>query len=80
MCVPGCQEIVARRLSRRAFFGGASALGVTFAATQVSPAQAAPTRFERVIDLTHTLSPEFPSFGGEPGIAMNKKYDIAKNG
>jgi kynurenine formamidase len=80
MCVPGCQEIVARRLSRRAFFGGASALGATVAATQVSPAQAAPTRFESVIDLTHTLSPEFPSFGGEPGIIMNKKYDIAKDG
>ena len=83
MCVPGCQEIVARTLSRRAFFRGASAgaIGAAFTAAQVSPVMAAtPARFEKVVDLTHTLSAEFPTFDGKPGIAVNKKYDIAKDG
>lgn len=81
MCVPGCQEIVARRLSRRAFFRSAGAMGAAIAATQAAPALAAtPVRFERVVDLTHTLSPEFPTFGGAPGVALNKKFDIAKDG
>jgi kynurenine formamidase len=81
MCVPGCQEIVARSLSRRAFFRGVGAVGAAFAATQVTPAAAAtPMRFERVVDLTYTLSPDFPTFGGAPGIALNKKFDIAKDG
>lgn len=80
MCVPGCQEFVARRLSRRAFFRGAGAAGAAFAATGIASAAAAPVRFERVVDLTHTLSAEFPTFGGTPGIALNKKFDLAKDG
>jgi len=79
MCVPGCQEIVARQLSRRAFFRGAGALGATFAATQSTRAATA-VRFERVVDLTHTLSAEFPTFGGAPGVVLNKKFDLAKDG
>lgn len=79
MCVPGCQEIVARRLSRRAFFGGAAA-GVAIAAVPVAPAAAAPVRFERVIDLTHTLSEAFPTFGGAPGLALNRKTTLEKDG
>ena len=80
MCVPGCQEVLARRFSRRGLFGRAAAAGAAFAATTVAPAVAAPVRFERVVDLTHTLSPEFPTFGGTPGIALNKKFDFAKDG
>jgi hypothetical protein len=80
MCVPGCQAFVARRLSRRAFFRGAGAAGAAFAATGIASAAAAPVRFERVVDLTHTLSAEFPTFGGTPGIALNKKFDLAKDG
>ena len=80
MCVPGCQEIVARRLSRRALFKGAAAAGAGFVATQVTPAAAAPVRFERAVDLTHTLSDAFPTFFGTPGITVTKKFDFAKDG
>jgi kynurenine formamidase len=80
MCVPGCQDIVARRLSRRGFFGAAGGLGATFAATSAGPVAAAPVRFERVVDLTHTLSDAFPTFGGTPGIAVTRKFDLAKDG
>jgi kynurenine formamidase len=81
MCVPGCQEIIARRFSRRAFFGGAAATAAGFTASTVAPARAAtPTRFERVVDLTHTLSEAFPTFGGTPGVAVKKLFDFAKDG
>jgi kynurenine formamidase len=81
MCVPGCQEAVRAALSRRGFFRGAAAAG--FVATAVSPVQAqrAPSRsFTRTVDLTHVMSPEFPTFFGVPGIEMEKKFDLKKDG
>ena len=84
MCVPGCQEAVRDALTRRGFFKAAAAAG--FAATAVAPAQAAPKaalaprRFKAVVDLTHTLSPDFPTFFGVPGIEMQKQFDFKKDG
>jgi len=80
MCVPGCQEAVRHALSRRGFFKGAAATG--FAATAVVPttADAAPRKFKSVIDLTHTMSPEFPTFDGQPGIAMERVGEFKANG
>ena len=81
MCVPGCQEAVRQALSRRGFFTGAVAAG--FAATAVAPdaADAAPARrFTSAVDLTHTMSPDFPTFFGVPGIEMEKKFDFKKDG
>lgn len=81
MCVPGCQETIRHALSRhtlsrRRVFATAAA----FAATAVAPAEAAPRPVRRVIDLTHTMSPEFPTFDGTPGIAMRKIKDLKKDG
>src|SRR5688572_14902101 len=76
MCVPGCQEAVRSALSRRGFFASAAA---GFAATAVMPAEAAPRRFNSVVDLTHTMSPAFPTFFGVPGIEMQKQYDFKKD-
>jgi kynurenine formamidase len=78
MCVPGCQEAVHRALSRRGFLRTAAAAG--FAASAVSSAEAAPRHFSRVVDLTHTMSPEFPTFFGVPGIELQKQFDIKKDG
>ena len=80
MCVAGCEEVVRAALSRRGFFRGASA--AAFAATAVVPdaAMAAPRRFSKVVDLTHTMSPEFPTFFGVPGIEMQKQFDFKKDG
>jgi kynurenine formamidase len=79
MCVPGCQQVVHRALSRRGFFGGAAAIGL--AATAPGPAIAAPAgRFTSVVDLTHTMSPDFPTFLGTPGIRMEKEFDFKKDG
>src|SRR6059058_2694125 len=79
MCVPGCQEALQAGLSRRRFFKGAAA--ASFAAVAASqPADAAPRRFNRAVDLTHTMSAEFPTFFGVPGIEMEKKFDLKKDG
>ena len=81
MCLPGCQEAVHAALSRRGFFKGATAAG--FAATALAaPAEAAvaPRRFRSVVDLTHTMSPAFPTFFGVPGIEMQKQFDFKKDG
>jgi kynurenine formamidase len=81
MCVPGCQEAVRSTLSRRGFFRTAAAAG--FAASAVAApddlALAAP-RARRVVDLTHTMSPEFPTFFGTPGIEFERKFDFQKDG
>jgi kynurenine formamidase len=77
MCVPGCHEAIQRAMSRRGFFKGAAAAG--FAASAAAPALAQRS-FTAVIDLTHTLSPEFPTFFGIPGIAIERRYMLKKDG
>src|SRR5205809_236807 len=81
MCVPGCQEAVRHALSRRRFVKGA--LAASFAGTAAAPdtAGAASARsFTSAVDLTHTMSPDFPTFFGVPGIEMEKKFDLKKDG
>src|SRR5436853_4065972 len=70
----GCREAVRRAVSRRIFFGGAAA--TAFAST---PASAQRT-FSKVIDLTHTLSPTFPTFFGVPGIEIERRFTLRKDG
>jgi kynurenine formamidase len=78
MCVPGCEQAVRRALTRRGFFAGTGAAAAAFAA---SPAAAqAPRSFRSVIDLTHVMSPAFPTFFGVPGIELQKQFDLAKDG
>jgi len=91
MCVPGCQEALHATFSRRRFFKGAAAAG--FAASAIAPAEAAKKKpaadarapegqgyFKGVVDLTHTMSPDFPTFFGVPGIELQKQYDFKKDG
>src|SRR5215510_8181675 len=65
-----------------AAFGQGGARGL-LAATAVAPdmAGAASARsFTSAVDLTHTMSPDFPTFFGVPGIEMEKKFDLKKDG
>jgi kynurenine formamidase len=83
MCLPGCQEAVRAAVSRRGLFKGAAAAG--FAAAAAEPALAAKAarttrQFKAVVDLTHTMSPEFPTFFGVPGIELQKQFDFSKDG
>jgi kynurenine formamidase len=66
-------------MSRRGFFRGAAAATAGFSVTAAIPARAQRT-FTSVIDLTHTLSPEFPTFFGVPGIAIERRYTFRKDG
>jgi len=77
MCVPGCEQAVHRALSRRGFFQATAA--AAFVATAVTPARAQRS-FASVIDLTHVLSGDFPTFFGVPGIEIEKKFDFRKDG
>jgi kynurenine formamidase len=77
MCVAGCEAKVRAALSRRGFFTGAAAAG--FAATAVPARAAEPRSFSRVVDLTHTMSPEFPTFWGKPGIEMEREFEFKQD-
>lgn len=82
MCHHCVTEAVKQRmLSRRAFLAGApaAAAGAALAATMPAPpalAKGAST----VLDMTHTLSPEFPTFFGEQQVWMDQKFNFADNG
>lgn len=82
MCLPGCQEMVARQLSRRGLFkgaaGGAALAG--FSALPVGGAFGAPVSFTRVVDLTHTLDPSFPTYFGRPQLEMRQLFSFEKDG
>jgi len=82
MCLPGCLEHVTAKLSRRGLLGAAAAATVAGAGALTSngaAAQAYPA-FRKVVDLTHTLSPEFPTFFGTPGISLKTVKEIKQDG
>ncbi|MFN8456290.1 MAG: cyclase family protein [Anaerolineae bacterium] len=49
-----------------------------------SPVQSIPPLqvgfFSKVVDLTHTLTPEFPTFGGQPQLELEMLVTLAKDG
>ncbi|WGD30764.1 cyclase family protein [Ancylobacter sp. WKF20] len=80
MCVPGCQEAVARQLSRRSLFKSAAATAAAFSALPVAGAFATTTSFSKVVDLTHVLDPSFPTFFGKPQLEIRKLFSFEKDG
>lgn len=87
MCVDGCGETVRRNLSRRDVVGGltmVAAGAAVFQALPVLAADAAPRsrriRLRRVVDLTHTHSPTFPTWSGVPGLRLEQRQTLAKDG
>lgn len=81
MCVAGCEAKVRAALSRRGFFKGGALVGLAATAVPApSPARAAETRsFSKVLDLTHTMSPDFPTFIGKPGIELERQFDFKRD-
>jgi len=74
MCAPLCRAAVARHFSRRAFLSTAAA--VTAAACLPSRIQAEEPRtvsFSKIVDLTHRLSTDFPTFTGQPQFSIADK-------
>ena len=84
MCVPGCQETVARRLSRRGLLKGLAGVTAGTAAFTAFPppraARAAPASFDRAVDLTHALMEDFPTFFGKPQLEMERTAEFSKDG
>jgi kynurenine formamidase len=92
MCVPGTQEAVLKRLSRRDFFKATAALAA--GAMVPAPALAAATDrraeldlamasggpFKRAVDLTHTITEDFPTFFGPPNLEIETLFTFEENG
>lgn len=72
-----------RRLGRRGFFKGSAlaAAGATMAVMAPTPAPAAEQRsFGSVVDLTHTLGTDFPTFGGPPNLEVEQLARFGTDG
>jgi len=81
MCAPGCYEAVRRHLSRRGFLRGAAAGAAAFVATaEPNVGLAQPASFSRVVDLTHTLAPGFPTFTGAPYLKLEQRMFLDRDG
>ena len=83
MCVPGCIESVRRRLGRRDFIGGAglAAVGAAALTARALPLRAAEARsFTRVVDLTHAMGPDFPTYLGKSNLEIETIVTLAKDG
>lgn len=82
MCAPGCTEHVMSEVSRRRVLLGAGATAV--AAAGVAAASPAKVRafpaYSSIVDLTHTHTPDFPTYEGEPGVSLKKLMDFKKDG
>ncbi len=82
MCLPECHEALAKRLGRRGFLKGAAvvSVGAGLAPASVSAASADKKSFSRVVDLTHTLSPAFPTFGNSTNVEIEVVADYGSAG
>lgn len=69
-----------KMLSRRAFFGASAALGTVAALGGASTPPAMADGHSTVEDLTHTYDPDFPTYGGDPGISTEQVFNFAENG
>jgi kynurenine formamidase len=89
MCIPLCQKKMAEiALNRRAFLktaGGAAAAAT--ASLMAAPVMADEKWFKpmylrvsKVIDLTHTLPPNFPTFGGDPQLEIKNVFKLKDDG
>ena len=83
MCLPGCRELVAAEISRRGLLKMLAAATATVAAAPLSaaePESVAPGGFDRVVDLTHPLGPDFPTFTGEPQLEIERVSSFRESG
>lgn len=75
------ESVRARMLSRRGLLLGGAAAGVAAAAASVAPRAAlAQATGGTIRDLTHTLSTDFPTFGGSPGFVKSEVANFATGG
>lgn len=94
MCVPACTKKIAADVSRRSFLRGAAGLATVTALAGCAPVSTTPPvgsaaaagllpsrhAFSRILDLTHTLAPSFPTFGGDPQLELEAMFALANDG
>jgi len=95
MCVPACTKKIAADVGRRNFLRSAAGLAAATALAGCAPVSAtAPAgtaaavagmvsgrhSFSRILDLTHTLTPDFPTFGGDPQLELEALFTLANDG
>ncbi len=86
MCVPLCQQKIAQNLSRRDFLKlGALAVAATAMAgcapaATPTPVSAQSFSFSRILDLTHTTTPDFPTYSGELQLEFETLVTLERDG
>ena len=92
MCVPGTQEAVLKRLSRRDFFKATAALmagamipapvhsGTSSRSEALDLAEVMPRPFKRAVDLTHVITEEFPTYFGTQNLDIETLFTFEANG
>lgn len=81
MCDAFVIETVKKRmLSRRQFFttGAAMVTGAAMIQSSTTPAMAA--GHSKVVDMTHTFSESFPTWGGASGLSREQAFNFAESG
>ena len=83
MCVPAFLQ----QVSRRQFFGAAGAAAAASVVGRDASAKSPAPRpdrttisFSRVVDLTHTMTPDFPTYSGQKQLEMERLGTLAENG
>lgn len=69
-----------RMLSRRGFFKTAAVAAGAAASLGAAATPVLAGGHGSVMDLTHALYPEFPTWGGEPGFAKDQAFNFAEHG
>ena len=81
MCHACVTETVKRQmLSRRDFFRASAAAAAVGGGAGLMAPPALAQGARQVTDMTHLFSPEFPTFGGAPGVEFRKDADFAADG
>ena len=92
MCVPGTQEMVLKRLSRRDFFKATAALmagamipapvlsGTSNRSEVLDLAEVMPRPFKRAVDLTHVITEDFPTYFGTQNLDIETLYTFGQDG
>lgn len=77
MCDACVMQRIGARLGRR---GILAAMALAAAAPAANALAQQPARASRVVEMTHVLAPDFPTFGGDPAIQVERVMNIARDG
>ncbi|MFT5142153.1 MAG: kynurenine formamidase [Rhodothermales bacterium] len=87
MCVPACHDQIVRTISRRSFLRRGSLVAATgLVAGCAAPVAESETpsgktiRFDRIVDLTHTLRQDFPTYFGPSQLSIETLFHAETDG